>query len=68
LFPKELEQETSCCSEYLGTEEGAGLLKMATADSAEAVAEKAQHEPHCPWSWMGETFPWVTQFHEAGRD
>jgi len=31
-----------------------------------AVAEKAQHEPHCPWSLTAFTAPLVLQSMEAG--
>lgn len=24
-------------------------------------AEKDQHDPHCPWFWIGDTLPNVTQ-------
>jgi len=30
------------------------------------VAEKAQHEPHWPWSFTGVTAPLVVQSIEAG--
>lgn len=42
---------------------------MANALSTEAVAEKAQHEPHCPWSLTGLTTAGETerQSTEAGR-
>ena len=29
--------------------------------SKAAVAEKAQHDPHCPWFWIGLTAPLVLQ-------
>jgi len=35
--------------------------------SNEPVAEKAQHEPHCPWFLIGVTAPAVTQLTVAGK-
>ena len=41
---------------------------MAHADSTAETVEKAQHEPHCCWFWMGETtgLAWFDQSHVAG--
>jgi len=32
----------------------------------EQVAEKAQHDPHCPWFLTGLTAPWFLQSYEDG--
>jgi len=39
---------------------------MATAPSTAPVVEKAQHEPHWPWSLMGVTAPLLRQSTESG--
>jgi len=39
---------------------------MSQADSIASVAEKAQHDPHCPWSFTGVTIPLVLQSTEEG--
>jgi len=55
-FPYGLEQSTSCCSERLTF-----APAISQADYIAAVAEKAQHDPHCPWFLTAVTFPWATQ-------
>jgi len=45
------EQSTISCS----LNEVSGLPAMAQADSITEMVEKAQHEPHWPWSLMGST-------------
>ena len=61
-FPNEDEQSTSYCSEY----EVSFPVAMNSAPSTAPVVEKAQHDPHCPWSFTGVTAPLVVQSTEAG--
>ena len=62
-FPKDDEQSTSYCSEY----EVSFPVAMNSAPSTAPVVEKAQHDPHCPWSLTGVTAPLVLQSRESAR-
>merc|ERR1712013_778796 len=55
-----LEQSTSCCSDM----ETSLPVPICHAPSMPPVVEKAQHEPHWPWSLTGVTAPASTQLTE----
>lgn len=59
MFPYLREQSTKFCSDNETSCEAA----LKCWPSNEATAEKAQHEPHCPWSLIGVTYPWVLNIH-----
>lgn len=61
-LPSAPEQSTSCCSDSSGS----ALVLMKLMPSTEPVVEKAQHEPHWPWSLMGVTAPAADQSTDAG--
>ena len=50
-LPQFCEQSTKFCSER----EVSGLPASAHCPSNDATVEKAQHEPHWPWSLIGVT-------------
>lgn len=55
-FPYADEQSTNCCSDKLKW--SPFVLKY---DYTQAIAENAQHEPHWPWFFIGDTIPFDTQ-------
>jgi hypothetical protein len=64
LHPYEdLSQSTNCCSD---NERSVPVL-MKCSPSIAAVAEKAQHDPHCAWFFTALTAPLVLQSTVAVR-
>lgn len=61
-LPSAPEQSTSCCSDS----DGRVPVLRNEMPSTEPVVEKAQHEPHWPWSLMGVTAPLASQSTDAG--
>jgi hypothetical protein len=61
-LPSAPEQSTSCCSD---SDVRVPVFRK-TEPSVEPVVEKAQHEPHWPWSFTGVTAPLSVQSTDVG--
>ena len=58
-------EEVSQSTNYYSARESRVPVWMKWAPSMAAVAEKAQHDPHYPWSLTGLTAPLVIQSTES---